>query len=98
MGYKMIEITSEKKEELAENIEKALHYAGKAMMCVEAMAEGGQMGQRMGMRDDEDYYTQRMGQRYGQRRMGQRDEMGDEPYMGERRYGRRASYRDPYYY
>ena len=97
MGYKMIEITSEKKEELAENIEKALHYAGRAMSCVEAMAEGGQMGQRMGMREEDDYYPKHI----GQRRYGMRDDMDDiEPYMGERRrYGmRRIGMRDPYYY
>lgn len=80
MGY-MIEISTEKKEELAENIEQALHYAGKAMACVEQMAEG------------------KMGQRMGNRRMGYRDEMDDtDPYMGERRYGRRIGMRDPYYY
>lgn len=75
MGYKMIEISSEKKEELAENIEKALHYAGRAMSCVEQMAEGGQMGQRRyAMRDDMDDMEPHMGERrYGMRRMGMRD-------------------------
>lgn len=51
-----IMITSRKKDELAETIGKAMHYAKKAMECVEALDEGemGERYSRMGMREDDD--------------------------------------------
>ena len=90
MGYKMIEIDCEKKEELAENIEKTLHYAGRAMSCVEQMCDEAKMGYRrsgMGYRDDED--DDMMGERMGYRR----GVKGTGPYS---RYGRRMGYRDEF--
>lgn len=100
MGYKMYEITSEKKTELMEHAEKAYEHIGKMLDCIEGM--GGQMGQREG---DEWYIRQGgMPRAYGMRdEMGYRDEMGmGEDMMGERRgvrgtgrYGMRMGYREP---
>lgn len=66
----IIEITEDKVNTLSENIEKILHYAGKAMHCTEEMRIG--YGERdryeerysaprhmMGWRDDERHYDPR---------------------------------------
>lgn len=96
MGYKMIEISSEKQGELMEHAEKAYKHVGKMLECIEQMSEG-----KMGMREDDEWYIRRMNQdRYGMRSgYGMRDD-DDEDRYGERR-GRshyRMGYRDPYYY
>lgn len=46
MSWKMIQIPSEKMENLSEHIEKALRYAGKAMQCIEEYIYGNDMGER----------------------------------------------------
>lgn len=51
---KMIRITSEKRDEMSELAEKMLHYGGKLMTCLESLGDEG-YGERMGMRDDEDW-------------------------------------------
>lgn len=100
MGYKMIEITQEKKGELMEHAEKAYEHLGKMIECVEGMGEGS-----MGMRGDE-WYIRKMGMRgggygsrYGMRGMRD-DEMEDEDNYGMRYGMRRGRYgnRDPYFY
>ena len=104
MGYKMIEISTEKQGELMEHAEKAYKHIGKMLECIEQMSEG-----KMGMREDDEWYLRRMNHSpYGERdgmgeRYGERDEMGER--YGERRgvrgtgrYGSRMEYRDPYYY
>ena len=86
MGYKMIEITTEKQGELMEHAEKAYKHVGKMLECIEQMGAG-----KMGQREDDEWYIRRMGERsrYGMR---------DDNMMGERRhYGSRMGYRDPYY-
>lgn len=82
MGY-MVEITENVIDELAENTEKMLRYAGKVMQCVDSLSEergGGRTGRRMpaggdwrGMsgRDtdmDNDGYGWRDDNPYGERR------------------------------
>ena len=81
MGYQLIEITHDKVEDLSENIEQALRYAGKAMQCIDEIKQQhpGMMGQR------------RWGNQYGSGRMGMRypDEMG---YRGGGNMGNRQPY------
>lgn len=86
MGY-IIEITEHKREKLSEHIESALHEMGKAMQCVESMAEGYGERQPRDYRDD-----------YGMRGyMGYRDhDDWDDDEMGERRRGRRRDSRGRY--
>ncbi len=81
----MIEISCEQKEELTENIEKALHYAGRAMNCIEQMCEADEIGYRRGVKGTG---------RYG---MGRRDDMEyDAPHRNP--MGMRYGYRDPLLY
>lgn len=75
-----IEISEKKMEDLGENIEKALKYMGKAMQCVSAAMEEGEMGERGGS------YGNRSGERGGS--MGNRyGERG-----GQGGYGSRGGY------
>lgn len=65
----IIQITEEKVDNLAENIEKGLRYLGKAMQCVDEWKHG-TMGERYGERHygmREDYYPpyEEMGMRRG---------------------------------
>lgn len=67
---KMIRITSEKKEEMSGLAEKMLRYGGKLMQCIDAIGDE-DYGERMGMRDDDDWDDDDydMGMRnYGMRR------------------------------
>lgn len=74
----MIQVSSAKKEKMADLAEKVLHFAGQLMTCVEDM-ENGEMGERtyrnsrysMGRRDMDDWDEDEMGERwraYGDRR------------------------------
>lgn len=79
----IIEITEDKVNALSENIEKALHYAGKAMQCAEAMR---------GDYREREHYQERYGAPHHM--MGWRDDerMSERHYdhrydgMGERRH------------
>lgn len=79
---KIIEITVDKVESLSENIEKALHYAGKAMQCVEAMHGGYAERDRYGERYSDPYD---MGWREDER-MNERHHAPRYDGMGERRH------------
>lgn len=100
MGYKMIEITQEKKSELMEHAEKAYEHIGKMLECVEGLDQEGSMG----MRGDE-WYIRKMGMKgnrggYGMR-YGMRDDYEEDEMNYGNRYGmRRGRYgnRDPYFY
>lgn len=87
MGYNLIEISSDKLQDMSENIEKGLRYIGKAMQCVDEMQKehessmGERMGMRMGVKGTGPY------SRYGRREY--------DPDMYGERMGMR--YRDPYY-
>ena len=78
MGY-MTEITENKFDELAENIEELIRIGGKTMSCIDKMRRG-RMGERMpDYRDrsryddyDDDYYEGRYGERRGGYRGGGR--------------------------
>lgn len=100
MGYKMYEITSEKKTEIMEHAEKAYEHVGKLLECIEEMSGQGVMGQR----DGDGWYIRQLERKgYGRDGMGYRDMDEDYRggYMGERRmgrgrYGMREEY--PYYH
>ena len=83
----IIEITENKMEHLAENVEKALKYMGKVMQCVEEMKDSSRMGERYEDDDDREEY---MNERYGNR--GSRSDGGGQFGMrgsrGGGRYGR----------
>lgn len=98
MGY-MIEISSEKKIELAEHAEQVLRHAGKMMQCIEEMCD--EPEQRMGYRRG----VKGTG-RYGMRNnMGYRGSMGyreedmeeEEPVPYEKPRPGMMGYREPYY-
>lgn len=75
MGY-MVEITENAIDELAENAENILRYAGKVMQCVEGLTSersGGRMGHRMPEGDNWRMMPERDGER------------GEYPYYPERR-------------
>jgi hypothetical protein len=74
----MIEITHDKVSDLAENVEKALRYMGKAMQCVDDMkSEGGMQERRRGGYGNRSDYGGRGG-------YGNRGEFDDAPMMGGR--------------
>lgn len=79
---RMIQITEEKAGKMSDFCEKMLHYGGKLMSCLEELEgeasygqRGGYYGERMGMRDPEEYDDMPMYARYGQRGH-RRDSMG----------------------
>ena len=83
----MIQVSSAKKEKLADCAEKVLRYAGKLMQCVESLEEGDdEMGERS---------SYRMGMRGSYRGAGQKasyrgdydpmDDDQDSDMYGERR-------------
>lgn len=90
MGWKMIQIPSEKVYTLSEHIEKALRHAGKAMQCLEDMMPEHGMGERY---MDERYMGERGnygqgGSSYSSRSYGSygnRDDEWHEREMDERR-------------
>lgn len=61
---KIIEITEDKVDRLSEHIEKALRHAGKAMQCIEDLADGGYGERNDDWDDDDDDDDDRMGERY----------------------------------
>lgn len=67
----MIQITEEKKEQMSEMIDKAMHCMGKVMQCVDNLDEE---DEEFGMREPDDYDDD-MGYRGGGR-MGMRSRMG----------------------
>mgnify|MGYP004644191301 CR=1 FL=1 len=74
MGY-MTEITENKFDELAENIEELIRIGGKTMSCIDKMRRG-RMGERMPDYRDrnryDDYDDDDYEGRYGERRGGYR--------------------------
>lgn len=77
---RIIEITENKVDKLADHIEDALSCMGKAMHCVEELREDA-MNERRGYRREEGIY--------GERRGNMRMREDDEYMIGERRVYRR---------
>lgn len=90
MGY-IVEITSDKGDELKEQARKAYRHVKKLFECIEELCEeDGSMGERGGYGRGGRYGNRMDGDRYGNRggRMGNRDDEDwddDDSYMGERR-------------
>lgn len=90
----MIEMDIQKKEDAFEHGEKAYEELGKMLDCLEEMCKGGSMGERMGYRDDDEWYIRRLRQDQERERMAYRQGVkGTGPYS---RYSRRMGYRDDY--
>lgn len=77
----IIEVSESKVDSLSENIEKALHYASKAMQCIDDLRGGGGYGERS-------HYGERYERNddWGDGRMGERHFYDPRYGMGERRY------------
>lgn len=86
----MIEISTEAKGEIMEHANKAYEHLGKMLESLEEACEQGSMGERMGYREDDEWYIRRGNRDYD--RMGERRGV-----RGTGRYGMRGGYRDPYY-
>lgn len=79
----IIKVPKAKTEELKGMVEEGLHIFGKVMSHLSQMCEESEMGERMGMRDMDYPYADRMGMRED---MGMRGNMPMSPYeYGDRR-------------
>lgn len=76
-SYAMIEISQQQKSEMMEHATKAYEHVGKMLECLEECC-----ADKMGMREDDEWYIRRYNGDYGNR-----------PY----RMGNRMMRRDPYY-
>ena len=89
----IVKIPRAKVDEMSEHIEKGLRYIGKAMQCIDELSHN-EMGERIGMRDSDDYnYRYPMSMR-DYRHMGMREDYdNDNDYdIGMRRRDYRGRY------